>query len=65
MSFNFHPTFFARPTLIFGQALLEGRQTTSIPGKIQENDNAVTEQMYLEKKETGKTHSHNLHKSSR
>ncbi len=49
----------------FQQALLEGCQTASILGKIPENDNAIIEQMYLEKKETGKTQSNNLHKSSR
>jgi hypothetical protein len=53
MSFDFHPSFFPRPLLLLGQALLEGWGTASIPAKIPENGNAIIEQMYLEKKETG------------
>jgi hypothetical protein len=41
--------------LLLGQALLEGWGTASIPAKIPENGNAIIEQMYLEKKETGNT----------
>jgi hypothetical protein len=55
MSFDFHPSFFPRPLLLLGQALLEGWGTASIPAKIPENGNAIIEQMYLEKKETGNT----------
>jgi hypothetical protein len=50
MSFDFHPSFFPRPLLLLGQALLEGWGTASIPAKIPENGNAIIEQMYLEKK---------------
>jgi hypothetical protein len=53
MSFDFHPAFFPRPLLLLGQALLEEWGTASIPAKIA--GNAIIEQMYLEKKETGNT----------
>jgi hypothetical protein len=49
----------------FQQALLEGCRPPQFLEKIPDNDNAIIEQMYLEKKETGKTQSNNLHKSSR
>jgi hypothetical protein len=64
MSFSFHPTFFARPKLTFSKPCLKDANHLN-SWKIPENDNVIIEQMYLEKKETRKTQSNNLHKSSR